>query len=81
MFDPYESFATLGGLQIEGRAERIPPFSAAYLELLAFKNIPEQTLRDLPITMHMLKITPERMEFLWSGFKQLGADPRQIWER
>ncbi len=77
IYDGYTSFCNLGGMQISGTAEIIEPWSAEYLEILKLKNIPAENLKKLPSVMHLIKITPRRIDFLWSGFKKLGFDSRQ----
>jgi hypothetical protein len=77
IYDPYVGFANLGGMQITGAAEVIESMSQEYLSLLEFKKIPVESLRKLPHEIHLICITPERIDFLWSGFKKLGYDPRQ----
>ncbi len=77
IFDNYGGFGELGGMQVTGAAELTEPWSAEYTELLAFKNIPEKALRGLPNTMHLIKVTPRRIDFLNSDFKKLGFDSRQ----
>ena len=46
-------------------------------ELLAFKKIPAENLKKLPVTMNLIKITPAHIDFLCSELKSLGFDPRQ----
>lgn len=77
VYDNYTGFASLGGMQVMGKAELVEPWSDEYLKLLAFKKIPEQNLKKLPYPLHLIKITPIRIDFLRSEFKKMGYDPRQ----
>jgi hypothetical protein len=77
IFDKYTGFASLKGLQVMGVAEMIEPFSADYVAFAEFKKIPLEALKKLPEPMHLIKVTPKRMDFLNSDFKKDGFSPRQ----
>ena len=77
IFDSYAGFSQLGGMQISGTAELVEPLSAEYMDLLELKKISAENLKKLPITMHLIKITPSQIDFLWSEFKKRGFDSRQ----
>ena len=77
IYDDYKGFGKLGGLQIAGTAEIVEPWSEEYLAVLEFKHISAETLKRLPNTMNLIKITPRAMDFLNSEFKTAGYDSRQ----
>ena len=77
IYDGYAGFGQLGGLQITGMAELVEPWSAEYMDLLEFKKLSAENLKKLPLTMYLIKVTPTRIDFLWSEFKKLGFDSRQ----
>lgn len=77
IYDGYTGFNQLGGMQITGTAELVEPWSGEYMDLLAFKKIPSENLKKLPITLCLIKVTPTCIDFLCSEFKKLGFDPRQ----
>ena len=77
VFDPYEGFGRLGGLQVSGTAELVEPWSGEYLAQVAFRKLPEQALRALAEPMYLIRVTPVRMDFLCSELRQRGLDPRQ----
>jgi nitroimidazol reductase NimA-like FMN-containing flavoprotein (pyridoxamine 5'-phosphate oxidase superfamily) len=77
VYEEYKGFGKLKGLQVTGKAEIIEPWSEEYLKLLAFKNIPEATMRKLPEPMNLIKIVPKVMEFLCSDLKNDGYYSRQ----
>lgn len=77
IFDRYEGFGTLHGMQVMGLAELVEPFSEAYNAHAAWKNIPLETLRKLSSPMHLIRVRPTRIECLFSDFKELGGSPRQ----
>jgi hypothetical protein len=77
IYDGYCGFGNLGGMQITGTAELVEPWSDEYMDLLQFKKIPAENLKRLPVTMYLIKVTPNRIDFLCSEFKKLGFDSRQ----
>jgi hypothetical protein len=77
IYNGYAGFGQLGGMQITGTAELVEPWTSEYMDLLSFKNIPAENLKKLPITMYLIKVTPTRIDFLCSEFKNMGFDSRQ----
>lgn len=77
IFDRYEGFGKLHGMQVMGLAELVEPFSEAYNAHAAWKKIPLETLRKLPSPMHLIRVRPARIDCLFSEFKNLGCSPRQ----
>ncbi len=77
IYDSYVGFSQLAGMQISGTAEIVEPWTDEYLSLLAFRKIPVESIKRLPITMYLIKITPVRIDFLCSEFKKAGFDVRQ----
>ena len=85
IFDKYARFAKLKGMQVQGVAEIVEPFSEEYLKAAEFKKIPIEMLKKLPEVMNLIKIVPERIDFLNSDFKKDGYGSRQeyayFWEK
>lgn len=77
IFDAYAGFGELGGMQVTGRAELPQLWSEEYTEMLEYKKIPPSAIRKLEHPMYLIKITPERIDFLSSEFKKQGFEPRQ----
>ncbi len=77
IYDSYTGFVQLGGMQISGTAELVEPWTEEYMDLLAFKKLSAENFKKLSMTMHLIKITPSRIDFLSSEFKKRGFDPRQ----
>ena len=77
IFDKYEGFGKLHGMQIMGRAQLVEPFSEVYNAHAAFRKIPLSALRKLPSPMHLIQVRPTRIDCLFSDFKELGCAPRQ----
>jgi nitroimidazol reductase NimA-like FMN-containing flavoprotein (pyridoxamine 5'-phosphate oxidase superfamily) len=77
IYEEYKGFGQLNGLQVTGNAEIIEPWSEEYLNMLAFKKIPEATMRKLPEPINLIKIVPIVMDFLSSDLKKEGYGSRQ----
>lgn len=77
IYDQYEGFDHLHGMQVMGRAELVEPFSESYNAHAAFKGIPLTVLRKLNSPMHLIRIRPTRIDCLFSEFKKRGCASRQ----
>lgn len=77
IFDRYEGFGKLHGVQVMGRAELVEPFSPDYNAHAAAQKIPLAALQKLPSPMHLIRVTPTRIDCLFSEFKELGCASRQ----
>ena len=77
IFDRYEGFGSLHGMQVMGLADLIEPFSDDYNAHAAWKKISLEALRKLPSPMHLIRVRPTRIDCLFSDFKDLGCSPRQ----
>ena len=77
IFDKYNGFGQLRGMQISGTAEIVEPFSIEYNKAAEYKKIPIETLKKLPQPMHLLKIKADRIDYLNSDFKKNGCGSRQ----
>jgi len=77
IFDKYEGFGKIKGMQITGTAEIIEPFSREYIAEAEHRKIPVGSLKDLPETLHLIRVIPERIEFTNSDFKKDGYSVRQ----
>ena len=77
VFDRYEGFGKLRGVQVMGLAELVEPFSELYNAHAVWKKISPEALRRLSSPMHLIRVRPTRMDCLFSDFKALGCAPRQ----
>lgn len=77
IFDKYTGFQNLKGMQITGIAQLIAPFLEEYNIAAKAKNISIEALKKLPRAMNLIKITPQKIEFSNSDFKNMGGDIRQ----
>ena len=81
VFDKNPSFGELKSVQVMGKAAIITPMSAGYVAHAEYKKVPAAVLRklfDQGRPMHLIRIAPVRMDVLFSEFKKLGYDARQV---
>lgn len=79
IYDGYKSMNTVKGLQITGIAEVVPLFCDEYNFILKKRGIMPGNIKNLPVSLYLLKITPEKFEFLNAEFKNQGYDSKQIY--
>ncbi len=80
VFKKNPEFGKLKSVQTMGIAELIEPMSAEYGAHAGDKKVPItalQKLADQGHPMYLLRITPMRMDVLFSQFKKQGYDSRQ----
>ena len=77
VFDKYQGFGSLKGLQIQGKGTLIVPFSKEYIQILEYKKLPVESLRKLKNPLYLLKVIPSSFDFLNSDFKKAGFGERQ----
>lgn len=77
IYDESPEFGHLRSLQVTGTAELIEPFSELYLNILKVRGIPAEALKKLPSPMYLIRVIPERMDYLCSDLKQKGFSSRQ----
>ena len=77
IFDAYDGFGNLKGLQVQGKVWMIEPFSDEYLKILEYKKIPVKAIRKMPDAMNLIKVVPKSFDYLDSDLKQENVDIRQ----
>lgn len=77
IYDKYEGFGKLKGMQVTGTAEVVDYFPEEYIAAAVYKKIPIEALRKLPEPMNLIKVAPSKIEFLSSEFKKYGCASRQ----
>ena len=81
VFDKNPSFGELKSVQVMGKAVIIEPMSAEYVAHAQYKKVPVaalQKLFDQGRPMHLICITPAKMDVLFSDFIKQGNDARQV---
>lgn len=79
IYEPFKAMNQLSGMQIAGRASIVEINSKEYIEALEKRGLKYNQLVNLPIRMNVVKVSVKRIEFLWSNFKGLGYDAKQIY--
>lgn len=80
IFEKYAGFGKLKGMQVTGTAEIVEPFTEEYVHAAKIRKIPMEALKKMEHPMNLIKITPKRIDFLNSDFKQKGCASRQFIE-
>ena len=77
IYESYQGFGELAGMQIMGKTQIIEPFSDEYNKVLEYKKIPRTAIEKMPYPMTLIKVIPTEIDFLNSKFKEEGCDSRQ----
>lgn len=78
IFEPYKSTNKLSGMQITGVAEIVDMGSDEYISALTSRGLNIEEVILLPVALNLIKIHIKKVEFLWSGFAELGYDTKQV---
>ena len=79
IFNNYTSMDELKGIQISGKSQVIPEWSDEYIELIKFKELNIESLKNLHVNLNLIKVAPEVFEFLNTDFKEKGMDSKQYY--
>jgi len=77
IFDDFEGFGKLKGLQVSGKALLIDPDTEEYEQAARFRKIPVEALRRMVHQMYLIKVVPQHFDYLSSDMKERGYDVRQ----
>lgn len=83
VFDKKPGFKDLKSVQVTGTAKIVENMSDEYLKAAEYKKIPVAALEKLLENnhpMHLICITPIKMDILFSSFKEEGYDARETLE-
>jgi len=80
IYDSFKDMNSLAGMQITGKASIVSEMSDEYEAVIKLKGLNMEALNRLPVVLNMIKIDITRIEFLYSKFKDMGVDPKQILE-
>ena len=78
VYEDYTGFNNLAGMQITGTSEIISEDTPEYDDVLRMKGLKIDFIKRNPVKMNMIKITISKVEFLYSEFKKLGYEAKQI---
>ena len=79
VYEDYTTMNNLAGMQISGSASLIDLKSQEYLDILKLKGLNPNVISRLQINMNIIKIKIDKVEFLYSKFKDMGFDVKQIY--
>lgn len=80
IFNQYGGFGNVKGMQIMGIASIVDYCSEEYIKAAEYKKIPLEALKRLTEPMNLIKVTPKRIDFLNSDFKNNNVTSRQCLE-
>lgn len=80
IYNNYTGMSTLGGMQISGLAEIIPYGCDEYKDVVVVKGLKLSDLENLPVSLHLIKVVPNKFEFLNSNFKNYDVDVKQYYK-
>ena len=83
VFLPYKGWDSTKGAQITGRAKIIPRANAAEFKrgLKAYKwerTAKETGIKEFPKTVELIRVDPEKIEFIDMSLKKIGFSARQV---
>ena len=79
VYDNYKGMNELAGMQVSGKAFIIEVNSDEYKEIIEAKKLNYNTIMKLPVTLNLIKVVPEKIEFLYSRFAKKGYDSKQVY--
>jgi flavodoxin/nitroimidazol reductase NimA-like FMN-containing flavoprotein (pyridoxamine 5'-phosphate oxidase superfamily) len=79
VYDDYTGMDNLAGMQITGEAFIVPDKSEEYEDIIKMKGLNIDYIKNMPFKMNIIKIKIQKIEFLYSKFKELGYDVKQIY--
>ncbi len=77
IFDAYMGFSSIHSLQVTGHIEVIEPDNEEFAAVCTKKGLNIKAIEKMGVPFHLLKIIPERYEFLDSSLKKEGYSNRQ----
>ena len=77
IFDPMSGLKETASLQLLGEAEAVEVGSPEYQVAMTAKHITEERLKELPITMFLIRLTPLRYEYTNPRLSERGYDVSQ----
>lgn len=78
IFNSYQNMNQLGGMQITGTAAMVGIGSEEYISFLKEKGLDYEKVIKFPVVLNLIRIKISKIEFLWSEFKAMGLETKQI---
>ena len=77
VYEDYTNMNNLAGMQISGTASVVEN-KEEYKNIIAMKGLNLNFIKKMPVNMNIIKIKIKKIEFLYSKFKKMGYEPKQI---
>lgn len=78
VYEDYIGMNKLAGMQITGIASLIEKNEDEYKDVIAMKGLNLNFINNMNVNMNIIKIKILKIEFLYSKFKEMGYEPKQI---
>ena len=78
VYEGYTGMNYLAGMQITGIASLIDKNEDEYKDVIAMKGLNLNFINNMSVDMNIIKIKILKIEFLYSKFKKMGYEPKQI---
>ncbi len=79
VYDDYTGMNSLAGMQITGSAYILPEDTDEYYDVIKMNGLNKNFIKNIPFNMNIIKIELEKIEFLYSKFKEMDFEPKQIY--
>lgn len=77
VFNPSYEFGKLESVQVTGIAEIVDPTSEEYERAAAARGLTGDALERVRTRLHLIEVTPTRIDYLSSALRKRGFDARQ----
>jgi len=77
VYEDYTNMNNLAGMQISGTASVVEN-KEEYKNIIAMKGLNLNFIKKMQVNMNIIKIKIKKIEFLYSKFKKMGYEPKQI---
>ena len=78
VYEDYSGMNNLAGMQITGIASIIEKNKEEYKDIIIMKGLNLNFINNMAVNMNIIKIKISEIEFLYSKFKKMGYEPKQI---
>ena len=78
VYEDYIGMNNLAGMQITGIASLIERNENEYKDVITMKGLNLNFINNMAVNMNIIKIKIIKIEFLYSKFKKMGYEPKQI---
>lgn len=80
IYENFESMMRLSGMQILGTVTTVDHDNKEYNDILNIGGIKPEQIKNFEIMINILKVRIDKVEFLYSKFKNMGYDVKQVYK-